>query len=265
MTSSFSAEWLALREPADHRARSRRLVTWLAETLPSERPWSLLDLAAGTGSNARYFVRLLPKPQSWMLVDRDAALLSVAERSTDCEITTRVVDLVHMDRHDAIFGGRDLVTASALLDLVSGAWLRALLLRCRRASARVLFALTYDGRMECEPRDPDDDLVRALVNRHQRTDKGFGPALGPEAVGHTVVMLEELGYDVAREQSDWRLADDDRELQRQLIVGWADAATEMSASDAKSIANWRARRLAHVVAGRSTIRVGHEDLAARVR
>jgi hypothetical protein len=65
-----------------------------------------------------------------------------------------------------------LVTASALLDLVSAPWLDALLRRCHDARCQLLFALSYDGRCEMIPSHPDDAPLIDLVNRHQRSDKG---------------------------------------------------------------------------------------------
>lgn len=266
MTSSgFSTAWLALREPADHRARSASLARWVAEALPRDRTMSVLDLAAGAGSNFRYLSTRLPPRQAWLFVDHDADLLAVAGQHADRDVVLRVVDLARLDQHDEIFSGRDLVTASAFLDLVSEPWLRATIARCRDARAQVLLALSYDGRMECEPRDPDDEAIRALVNRHQRTDKGFGPALGPAAVSSAATILDEMGYEVKREQSDWRLSPEERDIQRQLIEGWAEASAVMSPSDADSIAGWRTRRLEHLEAGASRMRVGHEDVAGRYR
>ena len=58
----------------------------------------------------------------------------------------------------------------------------------------MLFALNYDGRIKCAPGDPDDAAIVALVNRHQRTDKGFGPALGPDAPGLAERCFATLGY-----------------------------------------------------------------------
>ena len=90
---------------------------------------------------------------------------------------------MNLERLDAeIFEGRNLVTASALLDLVSESWLRLLAARCREAGATALFTLTYDGRSSCDPVEPEDELVRELMNLHQKTDKGLGgPADGPDA------------------------------------------------------------------------------------
>jgi len=178
-------------------------------------------------------------------------------------VETRCMDLAALD-DDTIFDGRDLVTASALLDLVSEDWVRALAGHCARAGAAVLFALSYDGRVVCTPEDADDAIVVALMNEHQRTDKGFGPALGPDATNAAARLFENAGYDVRRAPSDWVLAPDSGEIQRQLIDGWAQAATAMAPERVRAIDGWRDRRLAHVAAGWSEIIVGHEDLAGFV-
>jgi SAM-dependent methyltransferase len=263
----FSASWLALREPADHAARSPRIVSAIARAVRADEELRVLDLGAGTGSNFRYLARLLPQAQHWLLVDRDAALLTHARRARAPRvgsIDTRQLDLAGIGDEStrALFADRGLVTASALLDLVSDDWLRALAARCRDSGAAALFALSYDGRVECTPEDEEDESVRRLVNDHQRGDKGFGPAVGPEATECATRAFTALGYRVQREPSDWVLGADSGELQRQMIDGWARAATEVAPSRAASIDAWRLRRLRDVGAGRSAMRVGHEDLAA---
>jgi trans-aconitate methyltransferase len=76
--SGFSAEWLALREPADRRARSRALVAELRSVFAGRDTAAVIDLGCGTGSNLRALAASLPRRQSWRLVDRDPALLSAA-------------------------------------------------------------------------------------------------------------------------------------------------------------------------------------------
>ena len=180
----------------------------------------------------------------------------------ECDIETQQGDLGTLDDH-RIFAGRHLVTASALLDLVSKSWLRALAAHCRAEGALALFAITYNGRFACTPADAEDEEVRDLLNRHQKRDKGLGgPAAGPDAGAVAEQCFVQDGYRVRREPSDWVLGPADRDVQRLLIDGWADAATEMAPDRAPAIARWRARRLAHVDAGRSRVVVGHDDLAA---
>ena len=154
-----------------------------------------------------------------------------------------------------------MVTASALLDLVSGAWLEGLADACRAAGASVLFALTYDGRIDCVPSLPDDARVRELVNRHQRTDKGFGPALGPMAAGHAETAFSRRGYQVHVSASDWVIGPDEPALQYALIDGWADAAAALAPAEAARLTAWKRARHAAVDEGRSTLTVGHQDLA----
>ena len=271
MADVFSPDWLALREPADVKARSPRLASLVGGALPADVVHAL-DLGTGTGSNVRYLAERLPGRQDWLLVDADARLIEQARRTVSFAVA-RVVDLVvEVDSPGpGIFSGRDLVTASALLDLVSARWLRGLAGKCRQVGAAVLFSLTYDGEMRCMPEEPEDDLIRELVNRHQQTDKGFGPALGPTAGGEARRCFAEFGYRVESEPSPWVLAADSRdddasrataELQRQLIDGWAQAASEMAPEHLTAIEGWRSRRTAHVDANRSSLTVGHSDLAA---
>jgi len=282
----FSADWLALREPADFIARSSQLTNVVADTLAHDDILQALDVASGTGSNLRYLAERLPPHQDWLLVDHDPGLIAQAPiRISEwagargyeariepdgvllrgdrlkCRVQARRVDVADL-RNGAIFDGRTLVTASALLDLVSEQWLQGLAMRCREHASAALFALNYDGRIRCSPEEVEDELVRELVNRHQQRDKGFGAALGPDAAATAERLFVGSGYRVHREPSDWVLSPDARGLQRALIGGWAQAAAEMAPGDSEAIESWRTRRLAHVEHGRSRLQVGHQDLAA---
>jgi hypothetical protein len=253
--SGFTAEWLALREPADAAARSSSLAKFIA------RSGRMLDLGGGTGANIRYLSGRLPSPQFWTLVDDDPALLSRAPANA----TSVRTDLNHALDDVELFDGCSLVTASALLDLVSEQWLVKLVDRCRTADAAVLFALSYDGRIECTPRELEDEDVRRLVNAHQKHDKGLGPALGPDAASRAVALLASAGYTTRQDESAWKLTSDMRLLQVELIRGWAGAAAEMAPDREAAIGDWRARRLAHVNEGQSRIVVGHLDVAGILR
>jgi len=147
---------------------------------------------------------------------------------------------------------------------VSEQWVNDLADRCALDGAAVLFALSYDGRIECSPPDSDDAEIVAMVNEHQRTDKGFGPALGPANVDCAERGFRSRGYTTRRASSDWILTPATQALQRALIDGWAQAAAEVQPSRALLIEAWRVRRHAHVDANRSSIVVGHEDLVGLV-
>lgn len=287
MDDSTLAAWLQAREAVDHRSRSAELVVRIAAVLPTDRPISILDLGAGTGSNLRYLARRLPPRQRWLFVDRSRTLLeaaaarteawaracgclvlphasgfSIAGDTLDCRVDLEPLDLGRLDVPE-IIEGCDLVTASALLDLVSETWLRTLAGYCCRFGAAVLFALTYDGRSSCTPPDPHDEMIRGRMNQHQRRDKGLGgPAAGGDGAAVAACCFETEGYEVATAASEWRLGPPDLEVQRTLVNGWAEAALEVAPWDAAATAGWQARRLAHIDACRSYVTVGHVDVAA---
>ena len=280
------ATWLCLREPSDVAARSEALTRAVSTALDPDATLHALDLATGTGSNIRYLADRLPGHQRWLAVDKSPHLLAdllehmspwAAARGHEiryegntctvrgsrltCSIETMQMDLATLSDR-MLFVGRQLVTASALLDLVSESWLRSLVTHCRVQEAVGLFTITYNGVSSCDPHDPDDELVRGLFNRHQHTDKGLGgPAAGPEATTVAARCFGEVGFRVQRAPSDWTIAHTDHDMQRVLIDGWAHAAIEIDRRRQRSIAAWRERRLAHVDAGRSSMTVGHEDLA----
>ncbi len=255
------SEWLARREAADAAARSEDLLAAVLEALPSSRPLRVLDLGTGTGSNVRYLSARLPRPQEWLVVDRDPELLEELAQRVDVPVRTHASDLGILA--DDLFARRHLVTASALLDLVSEPWLASLAERCRRAGAVALFALTYNGESHCTPAEPEDDWIRELLNRHQRqNDKGFGRAAGPDATEAAQRAFRSNGYIVRCARSDWALESRDAALQRPLVTGWAEAASELEPGRRATIDGWLARRLRLIDAGASRICVGHEDLAA---
>lgn len=287
--SGFSADWLALREPFDAAARATALARELRAQLgvgSHAAPLSVVDLGCGAGANLRYLAPLIGGTQHWRLVDHDAALLAAALATTRawalgrgarvenrgdvlhvraaqfaCALTCEQRDLRTIAAIE--LPERGLVTAAALLDLVSAEWLESLAARCARAAAHVLFALTYDGRTECKPQDPDDAAVLALFNRHQHGDKGFGPALGPDAARAAETTFLKHGYAVRSEPSDWRISSEARAMQHALLDGWLGAAVEIAPDRHVAIAAWHERRCGLVATGRSTLRVGHADLVGR--
>ena len=243
----FSADWLALREPADHAARDDALLETAAR-VAGARP-VVVDLGCGTGSTRRAFGGRLGGAV-WRMVDGDAALLALAGGEAHC-LDLNDVDALPLD-------GATLVTASALFDLASAAWVDRLVDRLTRLGLPLYAALNYDGSMGWTPELPEDGQITAAFNRHQVGDKGFGPALGPGATQYLAERLQAAGYALREGDSPWQLGPDQAALQDELLAGIAQAAQEAGfAGDASA---WRAARQARV--GQGLCRIGHRDLLA---
>lgn len=296
----FDADWLALRAAADRAARAPRLEALAAAWLRARRqrnpetPLRLVDLGSGSGANPRHLAARLPGPQQWTLIDHDAGLLQRARSHCadlrDAEgaalrVDTRCLDLGALGLPALVacppdtpapvsHAGADLVCASALLDLMSAAWLARITETCAQVGCALLITLSVDGSWRFLPRDPasaaadpDDAFVRDAFNAHQRRDKGLGAALGPAAAPVLAEQLAARGFQVETAASPWRLELADpaqAALARALIDGWRDAATAQCPQAAARIAAWHARRSAQCDGrGRGQLEVGHVDLFAR--
>jgi hypothetical protein len=262
--SGFSADWLALREPYDLRARNPAVLDAVAAHLEGRASIRIVDLACGTGSTLRAVSPRLPARQRWTLTDHDPELLArVASTPTAEDVAIAVIALdLDRDLDAALEGTVDLVTTSALLDLVSDRWLQRLAATLAARAIPFYAALSYDGQVGFTPSDPFDRAIIDAVNQHQRTHKGFGPALGPAAAGAALACFEALGYSVMTGSSGWMIGPQDYDMQTELVDGWASAAREIGRLSAEDITAWSMRRRAMIAAGRSSCRVGHVDFFA---
>jgi SAM-dependent methyltransferase len=263
--SGFSADWLALREPYDVNARNADVLDAVIEALADNKQARIVDLACGTGSTVRTLAPYFSPGQNWRLVDNDLSLLARAADLTKragVSVTTVPVDLNH-DLEAALDGAVDLVTTSALLDLVSTPWLERLAVETLARSIPFYAALSYDGRIEMAPAHKFDTAITAAVNTHQHNDKGFGPALGPDAAQAAISQFEKLGCVVVHGEADWVAGPKDRDFQNEIFSGWASAARETGTAELSDIVEWLTFRRDQVAAGTSSLRVGHVDMFAR--
>ena len=252
----FSTEWLRLREAYDHASRSPRVLAQLREWSLTQSQLQVVDLGAGRGSTYRAVARHLQCANRWRLVDHDPALLA---DMADMPVETQVADL--QADLEAVTADADLIVASALIDLVSEAWLQRLV----ALNKPLYLALSFDGRVEWLPHDPDDDEITALFCAHQGTEKGFGPALGPKSGERLAAMTAGRGQFWSA-QSDWRFGGDDRAIQHELTSGFAMAAHQMAVLDdadyrsrSARIDGWAQRRQAWIDQGVGQLLIGHTD------
>lgn len=278
---SFSADWLALREPIDHRSVSASLRASVVQRFAARDGLHVVDLGCGSGSNLRGLAPHLGARQRWTLVDWDSGLLaharaalaqwaddaqqdgaqddgalSIMKDGKRIDVRFRQADLAR--RLESVLDpAPDLVTAAAFFDLVSPEWIEGF---CKALAARGLplyTVLTYDGRETWEPPHAGDAAMLTAFHAHQQSDKGFGPAAGPRAVQALAGSLAANGYRVARELSPWRLGASDFALMSELAKGAAGAVLETGRLEPREVAAWLAAR-----APAASCSIGHEDVWA---
>jgi hypothetical protein len=233
-----SPAWLALREPADAAARSTELVEALARHV--DTPLVIHDLGGGTGSMGRWLAPRLPGPQHWVVHDRDPDLLALA-----AGVETRRSDITRAE-----FSGASLITASALLDLLTADELDRMLEAC--AGVPMLLALTVVGRVELTPAEPLDARFQAAFNAHQRRNG----LLGPDAVAAVYAACDNV---IVR-PSPWRLGPAQAALAAVWLEGWVAAACEQEPELLAEAGAYRKRRLAQAAAGSLFVTVDHADV-----
>jgi hypothetical protein len=248
-----SSSWLVLREPADAAARAADL----AEHLPAAGPLLIHDLGSGTGAMGRWLAPRLPGPQHWVLHDRDADLLHVAAIPA-VTIETRRSDITRLGADD--LAGANLITASALLDLLTEDELAGLATVCTEAACPALLTLSVVGRVELNPPDPLDQRVAAAFDAHQRRVTQRGRLLGPDALPAAVKAFGRLGAEVLLRPSPWRLGASHADLAAEWFAGWVAAAREQQTDLASVTEDYARRRLAQAAAGQLAVTVDHADL-----
>ncbi|WP_432478660.1 hypothetical protein [Nocardioides sp. GXQ0305] len=263
------ADWLALREPADAAARSLELVDQLLRSLPAGRVLRLHDLGGGTGSVVRWLAPRLPGPQHWVLHDRDPELLAraasypppAAADGSTVVVETREDDVSRLA--PTAVADADLLTASALLDMMDGPELDRFVAGCALPGCPVLITLSVVGRVTLAPPHPWDAVVTDAFNAHQRRTVGSRTLLGPDASSAAATRFRAAGRDVRVRSSPWRLGGDQRALTADWLTGWVAAAVEQQPDLQDALGPYHRRRLAQAASGDLSVTVHHEDLLVR--
>jgi methyltransferase family protein len=261
-----SEGWLALREPADATARSLDLVEHLRRELPARGRQVIHDLGCGTGAMGRWLAPRLPGRQHWVLHDRDADLLEVAAVAPPgpaADGAAVTVEARHSDitrLHPGDVADATLVTASALLDLLTEDELAGLVNVCAGAGCPTLLTLSVVGRVDVSPADPLDSRIAAAFDAHQRRAMERGRLLGPDAVALAAQEFGRRAAVVLVRPSPWRLGAAQADLALEWFTGWVGAACEQQLELGAATDAYTHRRLAQAAAGQLAVTVDHADL-----
>jgi hypothetical protein len=292
MMSEISLDWLRLRAPFDRAARDMALARRFAEALRrrADQPLRLIDLGSGTGANARALAPVIGGDQDWLLAESDPALLTfcaaeqiawaaregwgiakegdgivvIGRDAARWRFRARRIDLAQ-ELAACLAEGVDGIAFTGFADLVSAGWVDALAQEIERRRVPLLSALAVDGRRQWQPADPVDAPLHEALARHQRRDKGFGPALGSAATVYLGARLAAAGCAVATAASDWQIGPEHPAMLAAAIEAERRDAVEESPDRGALFAAWAERRQAALAAGVLSLTVGHRDLLALPR
>jgi len=263
-----SSTWLRLREATDAAARSADLVALVGRLVAGIPRLVIHDLGCGSGSMGRWLAPLLPGRQHWIVYDHDADLLEQAaaemvDRAADgapVTVETRHRDITRLTADD--LDGAGLVTAAALLDLLTVEEVERVAAASVSLGCPALLTLSVVGRVALTPSDPLDAPITAAFNAHQRRTTEGRRLLGPDAADAMVDAFIRRGAASVVRPSPWVLGAHNAELLSEWFVGWVAAACDQQPKLAGRAIGYTRRRLAEIAEGRLGAVVCHVDLVA---
>lgn len=260
MTDRIASDWLQLREPADAAARDvawhtlrPHVAAWLATTTG---PLHAIDVGAGTGANTRWLAPRLAglsagRDTAWTLLDHDDDLLRDVPPGTDARLVQG--DLADLP---ALLDERaTLVTASALLDLLTAGQMDTLLDAAQSRGAALLLALTIGEDCLIEPLSEADEALSRRLDAAFHRHQGRGKALGHRAIGH----LQARRPDTVLAASPWRLGAQHADLADRFLTDRVGASLEAAPDLADPARGWLERRRASLHRGELRVTLEHTD------
>ena len=262
-----SGDWLALREPEDAGARSLELALAAAE-LFTDGPMVVHDLGSGTGSMMRWLAPVLPGPQTWFLHDWSAQLTERAieqarpsdRHNAEISVFSRTGNLVDLSPEDLT--GASLVTASALLDVLTSPEIHTIVGACVAAHTPALFSLSVTGGVQLDPPDERDTAFENAFNAHQLRQANGRRQLGRHGAPIASGLFAEAGWQVRQATTLWRLDHRHPGLLSEWFSGWVDAAVQQMPQLRDEADRYRQDRLAQIERGELSALVDHVDVLA---
>ncbi len=259
--SGFDKDWLALREPADERARDRQLQDTAIRIIKATVYPTVLDIGCGTGATYRALGAGSGANVRWRLFDHDKSLLAEAKRRHQ----GKMISFIKGDLSDLSSLPSDvhtLVTAFAFFDLCSAPYIDGFASQVKDNCRGVYATLNYDGEISWSVPHRLDGVVNAAFNRHQKSDKGFAPAAGPDAWQVLAGSLTARGFHVSTAASPWILSKIDVPLQQAFLGGVVNAVAETREIAEDLLKEWYRFRVDLICEGKCSCRVGHQDILA---
>ncbi|MCT1922616.1 glycosyltransferase [Brevibacterium luteolum] len=243
------------------------MTTTPAVPAAEDRRLRICDIGAGTGNSALWFDSAFGErgitDRTWLLIDDDPDALTHAaarigaapDRPTETRrAETRRAPIAELPRILDVGRPVDLITGSAVLDVLRPADAAALIDTLAATGAPGLFLLTITGDWHLNPVHPADRQIAGAFAAHQQREGRLGAA----AASHLQAAAEAAGMRVQSTASPWQLsAREDHAFLTRFLTDRVTAASEQDPGSAALFSAWLGDRLADETL---TVTVDHRDL-----
>ena len=274
-----------MRVEYDETSRSSALVDYLNK-IPKKYEIDLIDFCCGTGSFLIWALNKNISFQNCILVDYDIKLLksiksnlrtylkskyTIQSNTNNLNLlikkNSKTISSVSIEKYDCDeYSHKNkslhIISYSAALDLMSKSSIDIALKKIKKNSI-LYFSLCFNGSVRWTPTNTFDKYILTFFNNHQRSDKGFGNALGHKSIEYLKKKADKLDFNITITDSPWIIknkSEKDTAFMKRYLLDIRKSLFHMEGIDKNILRKWYEDKKYDLENKKIKLYVGHNDV-----
>jgi len=276
------SNWLTDRLEVDAIARNKKIEACFLKLIADKRTLNLIDLGSGTGGNLVYLLPKIKGNQNWHLIEQNAILIeackqrlsklfevsdssnhtmSVKNDENTIHITWHHTDITEFLEHPSYQNNFDVITASALFDVLPKATFQKILDFTRSKKLILFGTLNYENTQFKNANESDNHYTQ-LYQQHMKLPQTYGIKMGGNCKTDIKSLFNENEkQQLIMEESNWLLDKSHSLMLTQLIQFFAESIPDLLTSnyEYQNFKNWIDLKNQQINKQELSVEVGHFD------